>query len=81
MITVFFTFGLEDRWQFKGGWVEVHAPTVECAIAVFQAYYPRHPVWLQFYTADEFLDTPMAKEGNLGAYCHETITITTCRCH
>ena len=37
---VFYTFGSDDRFPFCGGWVEVEAPSMKEAHAIFRANYP-----------------------------------------
>ena len=74
----FFTFGRDKRYPCQGGWVNVKAPDINTAIAVFKLYYP-HPEddntlnCADYYTEEQFMETEMYKTGNLGAFCHEII--------
>lgn len=75
---VFYTFGADDHSPFCGGWVEVEAPTMKEAHAVFREYYPdREPGTLNcsdYYTEDQFKKSDMLVTGNRGAFCHRRLT-------
>lgn len=75
---VFYTFGIDHRFPFCGGWVEVEAPSVKDAHAVFRAHYPdREPGILNcsdYYTEEQFKDLNMLNTGNLGAFCHRKLS-------
>lgn len=71
---VYYTFGTDSRFPFCGGWVEVEAPTMKEAHAVFRANFPdREPGVLNcsdYYTEDQFNDSDMPETGNRRAFCH-----------
>jgi len=73
-----FTYGSEGQ-PFVGGWTEVFAPDEETAVRIFEVYHPRRHDGLincaSIYTLDEFKETKMAVNGNLGARCHESIIV------
>ena len=75
MKNFFFTFGLDIRYPFQGGWVTVKAPDIKTAIAVFKLYFP-HPEddmmlnCSDYYTEEQFMKTETYKTGNLGYWCH-----------
>lgn len=76
----YFTFSDYEPFPYQNGWVEVEAATRSAAIATFNAKYPnpnphnKHIVNCSFiYDETEFNATNMAKYGNYGAYCHETL--------
>lgn len=67
---VFYTFGSDDRFPFCGGWVEVEAPSMKEAHAIFRANYPdRQPGILNcsdYYTESQFKESDMLSTGNRG---------------
>lgn len=73
-VKVFYTFGSDDRFPFRGGWVEVEAPTMKEAHALFREHYPdREPGILNcsdYYTEEQFKESGMLVTGNRGAFCH-----------
>lgn len=73
-IKVFYTFGTDPCFPFCGGWVEVEAPTMKEAHALFREYYPdREPGILNcsdYYTEEQFKESDMPVIGNRGAFCH-----------
>ena len=73
-VKVFYTFGSDDRFPFCGGWVEVAAPTMKEAHALFREHYPdREPGILNcsdYYTEEQFKESDMPLTGNRGAFCH-----------
>ena len=79
MATYYFTYGTEGQ-PFIGGWTEIEAPDPETACAVFRIFHPdRYDAVLNcssVYDEEYFLQSKMSKIGNLGAYCHERITLT-----
>jgi hypothetical protein len=75
----YFTFGL-DRQIYRGGWVVIHANTLEEAQNKFVKRFAERAVdkkgylcYAFSYRQDEFEKTKMHKKGNFGAYCHEEI--------
>ena len=74
---VFYTFGSDERFPLCGGWVEVEAPTMKEAHAVFRKSYPdRIPGVLNcsdFYTEEQFKSSDMPVFGNRGAFCHRRL--------
>lgn len=79
MSKYYFTYGSEGQ-PFVGGWTEIEAPAAKTACAIFRAFHPdRDEGFLNccaYYTEAQFMATTMAKRGNLGARCHEKITVT-----
>ncbi len=76
----YFTYGLDPTYPYQGGWTTIEAPNRAAACAVFKAYHPsEHEHSLNFadiYTEEEFIETDMGgPHSNLGAYCHEFISI------
>lgn len=76
----YFTFGESECYPFKGGWIEICAPNITTAQAVFKALYPCTPDrdclnCADIYTAEQFAKTKIREEGNLGARCHREIII------
>lgn len=74
----YFTFGEYKPFPYQNGWVEVEAPTKSAAIKTFKEKYPNprneNVVNCSFiYNEEEFNKTSMAKYGNYGVYCHETL--------
>lgn len=78
MAKFFFTYGTSGQ-PFVGGWTEVNAPNRKAAVAAFRAFHPDKIGNLvncsSIYSETEFQHTEMAKSGNFGAFCHETITL------
>lgn len=74
----FYTFGSDDRFPFCGGWVEVEAPSMKEAHAIFRANYPdRQPGILNcsdYYTESQFKESDMLSTGNRGAFCHRKLS-------
>lgn len=74
---VFYTFGSDERFPFCGGWVEVEAPTMKEAHAVFRANYrDKTPGALNcsdYYTEAQFRNSKMMNTGNRGAFCHKKL--------
>ena len=74
---MYYTFGTDERYPFRGGWVEVEAPSVADAHAAFRSQYPDRTEGrlncADYYTERMFSKTTMAKEGNFGAFCHRKI--------
>ena len=75
---VFYTFGSDACFSFKGGWVEVEAPTMAEAHAIFRANYPdKTPGVLNcadYYTEAQFQETKMFVGGNRRAFCHRKLS-------
>lgn len=74
----YFTYGSEGM-DFRGGWTVVEAEDMKTAAVIFRAFHPdKTPKVLNcaaIYTEAQFLHTGMPDTGNLGAYCHEAITL------
>lgn len=76
---MYYTFGSDERYPFRGGWVEIEAPSVAAAHRAFRALYPdRDPDiallnCADYYSESTFASTGMAQAGNLGAFCHRKI--------
>ncbi len=74
MKVFYYTFGIDDHFPFRGGWVEVEAPTMKEAHALFREHYPdREPGILNcsdYYTEEQFRMSDMQATGNRGAFCH-----------
>lgn len=79
MATFYFTYGSGGQ-PFKGGWTEVNAPDRATAAAAFRAFHPdKIPMCLDcctMYAEDDFKRTDMYSDGNLGAKCHEIISVS-----
>lgn len=75
---VFYTFGSDDHFPFCGGWVEVEAPSMKEAHAIFREHYPdRTPGTLNcsdYYTEAQFKESDMLSTGNRGAFCHRKLS-------
>lgn len=75
---VFYTFGSDNRFPFCGGWVEVEAPSMKEAHAIFREHYPdRTPGTLNcsdYYTETQFKESDMLSTGNRGAFCHRKLS-------
>lgn len=73
---LFYTFGTDERYPHRGGWVEVEAENVKQAHAIFRKHYPdRTPGILNcadYYTEEQFAAADMTS-GNLGAFCHRKL--------
>ena len=77
---VYYTFGTDELFPFRGGWVEINAPTMREAHAVFRENFPDRPNQISvllncsdYYTEEEFEKTSMTEKGNLGAFCHKKL--------
>ena len=76
----YFTYGTGGQ-PYCGGWTEVIAPDMRSACGAFRAF---HPDKIEnclncssVYREAEFQKSEMAgPEGNFGAFCHETITLS-----
>ena len=79
MAKFYFTYGSSRQYDFQGGWTEVEASDIEAACAAFRAHHPDKNRGIlncgMVYTEEQFKATRMYTEGNLGAYCHEKITL------
>ena len=76
----YFTFGTDERYPFKGGWIIVKAKNLSAAINAFRAYFPnREESGLlncsDYYDQTNFILSRMFNEGNLGSYCHGVISL------
>lgn len=76
----YFTYGTSKSYPFRGGWTEVIAPNRSMAIGAFNAVHPPQVediINCSFvYDETTFKTFEMYKNGNLGARCHERITIS-----
>lgn len=74
---IYYTFGTDERYPHRGGWVEVEADTIKQAHAAFRRHYPDRTTGIlncaDYYTEKQFADADMAT-GNFGAFCHKKIT-------
>ena len=82
METIYFTYGTDAGYPFRGGWTIINAPDVETAIKIFSAFHPNRRGskclnCADYYTESEFEKTDCFKNGNFGRYCHEIISV----CH
>lgn len=79
MAKYYYTFGMDEKFPFQGGWVEVIAPGIKDAHAAFRRKYPdQTPGSLNcsdYYTEREFMETFMYENGNFGKKCREVIRI------
>lgn len=75
----YFTYGTAEQYPFRGGWTTVCAPDEKTAIAFFRALHPDvHENTLNcagVYSDEAFKKTEMWVKGNLGATCHELISV------
>jgi hypothetical protein len=73
----YFTFGTNEEFPYRGGWVEVFADNLKHAISKFRTRFPdRHKGIVNcafWYTEEQWGNTIMT-EGNMGANCHEVIS-------
>lgn len=76
MAKFYFTFGISDKFPFRGGWVEVFAPDRTRAVATYRCHYPDIHEGIvncsEIYTEEQFMRTEMVNN-NLGAACHEVL--------
>lgn len=74
----YFTYGSEGH-PYVGGWTEIIAPDEEIARGVFRGIHPNPDSDLlkcsSVYSEEQFKQTSMYRNGNMGAYCHEEITV------
>ena len=75
----YFTFGSEGQ-VYNGGWVKIEADSLVEAQAKFVRRYGEKarseygPLrYSDHYSEEQFAETSMAKTGNFGVRCHETI--------
>ena len=75
--TFYYTFGSDEQFPYKNGWVEVIAESHEEADKKFRRRFTDvHTGILNcafVYTEDDFPETIMAQNGNLQGFCHEII--------
>lgn len=75
----YFTYCSEGQ-DYKGGWTEVEADSMETACAIFEAYHPPKDgsgamACGGVYSEEGFKKTFMPKCGNFGQYCHERLFV------
>ena len=76
----YFTFGVDEHYPFRGGWVEIYAENLSKAQQIFKLYYP-HPDdneilnCSDYYTEEQFKNSLMIENGNFGAECHAIIGV------
>ena len=72
----YYTFGTDEEYPFKGGWVVIQAPTRQAASRIFSSYFPDRDgsTFLNcafVYNEEQFKKTSMYEDNdNLGAGCH-----------
>ena len=64
-----------------GGWIEIEAPDIHAAAALFRAYHPDKTEGIlncsSVYAEEQFERSKMSgPDGNFGRRCHERITVT-----
>ena len=75
----YFTFGTDEEFPFRGGWIIIESPNMIAAKNIFKEYFPPRDTggclnYSFCYSEEEFKKTIMYKEyDNLGAGCHITI--------
>jgi len=74
----YFTFGADEKFPYRGGWVEVYAKSLKHAKMFFQENYPNRKNYdclncADYYTEEAFKDTNMFNQGNLGKGCQDVI--------
>ena len=83
MLKFFFTYGTSKQFPYQGGWTEIDAPSKGVAQELFRVYHPDvNPGILncsEIYPEEEFRTSKMLIRGNLGARCHEKISIEIIR--
>ena len=74
----YFTFGSDERFPYRYGWVEVDAPDEHKARQIFSLYYPNRADGCLncafVYSEEEFVKTVMFK-GTYGDRCHARISV------
>ena len=78
--TFYFTYGTSESFPFSKGWTEVIAPDKDTAIKLFNILHkPRFDCTNAsfIYSEEEFKETSMFKEGNLGKFCRERISLNS----
>lgn len=74
---IFYTFGSDECFPFYGGWVEVEAPSMKEAHAIFREHYPDRMQGIlncsNYYTEAQFRESSMPDTGNRGAFCHRRL--------
>ena len=70
----YFTFGTDERYPYRGGWIQVEAESLNQAMEIFRQRFPgQTPEILNcadYYTEAQFERTAMARNGNFHAGCH-----------
>lgn len=80
---LYFTYGTSERMPFKGGWSIVEGETYEQCLALYKLVHKQpDPDCINcafIYTEEEFKETIMYKEGNLGHKTWEIIRLDITR--
>lgn len=76
----YFTFGSSPTFPFENGWITINADCKSDACKYFTELYPnpkdKDIINCAFiYSEDEFKETIMYENGNLGAGCHKEYTV------
>ncbi len=76
-MSLYFTFGNDPQFAYKGGWVKVIGKTREACINAFRKRFPdrtKNTLNCAFvYSEETFKHTTLLEKGNFGQYCHEII--------
>ena len=76
----YFTYGSSKNYPFHGGWTEVIAPNKHMAIGAFNAVHPPRIENIincaSVYDEKTFHGFEMSRNGNLGKFCVERLTLT-----
>lgn len=78
----YFTYGLDMRYPFFGGWTEIEAPRQSDACTIFKMYHPDRPDSAGrlncsgIFTENEFRDNKAYVDAHCGHICREKITLT-----
>jgi hypothetical protein len=75
----YFTYGMDERYPFVGGWTEIEAPDSGTACRIFRAVHPDRISGCMncasVYGENDFSRSRMRIDGNFGKRCVERITI------
>ena len=80
---LYFTYGTSDKMPFKGGWSIAEGKSYEECLALYKVAHPQEdPTCVNcafIYTEDEFKETSMYKDGNMGHKTWEIIRLDITR--